>query len=593
MLIKIMSVAHAKLSQIREGFYSLLLHEKSVVSVLLLMILGFLMLVPVWGIGIMHTDDALWYLALSEGKDASADWAQSQGRIYALIVGKMMLYVLSLTGSTYAEVLKYGSFSAVIVLYGAVIASYFNRNLALLSLTLFIGLNAVRADGSVVFSYPLLIWPSLIAFALSMLAARIYTRNGSVAWLVANALLLGFSMFTNEGITFTLIILAALAAVRNLVEIAGTRPQAWWYSSARSRGLIVAYVVPTGLYALGYVAYLKLFPSMYDGSALTILRPMDSIRTLASFSFSGSFLYNIYQPYTIVFGEPGFHNGYNASYTVRIAMRDILSNPTAFIFGFISALVFGKIVFAIMSEDCLERKFNIREFLAIIVGLLLAILPVILVAISLKYIKWHTVQGIDSYATSVVSSFGVSMALAGAMSLTFGWLPNMRMIKLPIFLVTIIVFGVCSALNHSINERISSDLRAEGMRWDVFERGMQLMDAVGMEAELLSLPQFSRGSWYTATPSGYWSKLAKARFEREVSIVDGPLLRADVARTAVVSYETLGTRHTAVLVERMSLGPAGDPVIDEIAIDLGRNFDERLPPPVCPGSAPLRQIWFN
>lgn len=84
MLIKIMSVAHAKLSQIREGFYSLLLHEKSVVSVLLLMILGFLMLVPVWGIGIMHTDDALWYLALSEGKDASADWAQSQGRIYAL-----------------------------------------------------------------------------------------------------------------------------------------------------------------------------------------------------------------------------------------------------------------------------------------------------------------------------------------------------------------------------------------------------------------------------------------------------------------------------------------------------------------------------
>lgn len=552
-------------------------------ATLLLTIAAAVAIWNMWGLGLAHNDDAIWYLrSFSPGDDIVSDWAASQGRIYAFVAGSMMRFALQWNSTPFGDFLKFAPYAIAIAFYGLAVGSYFGCRIALAAVAVFIGLAAIRWDGSMVLAYPLLAWPSLVACFATVIFIRCYFQDGRNIWIPISFVLTLFGLATNEAVTAAgIFIISAAFAANAMVVLRANQPipvRRELYIRTWRLGLSI--VSATSLYLSVYLWYfLKSAPS-YSGTSLTFKNIPGSLDTLFSFSLNGSALYSLFKPYTVVMSYPVLMTTQQVSYDPLDTLDSAWSSyPLAVVFGIICAAALAFTLWISRGAPCahtpkMSSKRSLRPIatpsVAIAVGAVLAIMAVLPTAFSVKYIDWHVSQGISSYVTTPVSHFGVSLALAGVLVLGLQAAYAIRLEKAYVAIV-VCVFALLSAITFRLNSNILDDIRPETLRFSTLDRGIELLRAADMSADTLVLPQFNEGSWFTQLPEEYWAELVKASKGLDISTVYGSVLSPDIFGDAIeLTYQLApGERSVDVMLAHIAEIVTEGAYFDTVALDIG------------------------
>lgn len=447
-----------------------------------------------WGLGLTHTDDAVWSLRAWDtpgnifDNEPVGDWARRQGRFWAFVSGALMLHAIKWNATVYGELLRLGGFAAFFAMFHWAVRAYFGTRIALLAATLNIALAMVRWDGSILTTYPLITWVAGIALCAGLLCGKRYAEEGEAPWLWAAGLLFFFSFINNEGVTAAFVIIAVLAAMSTRME-----------SGVRGTHLGVVAIAAALAYAAVYLGWRHLHPSHYAGHELA-WRLGPFLTSLWHFSTGGSALHDIVWPYRVVYVDAQAQVPHEQVYDLWSRWGDALRSPSAWIAAGVSALL----VLRSARTSAAPKRAHVA---AIVAGLVIAIVVVAPVAMTAMYQNWVLEKGIRAYSHTPLAHFGWSLALAGVLAWAFGESGRRRVLA---FAAAGIV-AMFAALASATNDDIVDDMRPEAGRWRVL-RDMLDANSAGPKERTLLAPRFANGSWYVWVPYGFWWQYAYWRW---------------------------------------------------------------------------------
>lgn len=451
-----------------------------------------------WGLGLTHTDDAVWALRAWDTPGSIFDtepvgeWARRQGRFWAFVSGALMLHVIKWNATAYGELLRFAGFAGFFAMFHFAVRTYCSARIALLAATLNLALAMVRWDGSILTTYPLITWVAGIALCAALVCGKRYAGGASAGWLVAAVLLLFFSFMNNEGVTAAFVVLAFLAAFATSAE-----------SPERSRRFMGAVAIAAAAYAALYVGWRLLHPSQYAGHELS-WRLQPFLMTFWHFSTSGSVLHDLAWPYSVTFAEPQAGVTHEQVYRVGSHWMQAAASPSAWIAAGLSGMLVLR--GARMHAVAMRSTWH-----AVVAGLVVALVAIAPVALSAMYQGWVMEKGIRAYSHTPLAHFGWSLVLAGLLAHVFDRGAGRRIVAL----VPAVLVAVLAALASATNDDIVDDMRPEAGRWRVLKDMLDADASSGANARALFVPRFANGSWYVWVPNGYWGQYAQARWQEE------------------------------------------------------------------------------
>jgi hypothetical protein len=512
----------------------------------------------VWGLGIVNHDDAEWALrAYQSGQpDAPHEMAVSEGRLWGLPIGNLMLFGLARQGTAFGEFLKIGSFTLFFAAFYFTVATYFGTRIAVVAAILFCALYEVRWDGSILTAYPLLIWPTGTVFLGSILSARWYGHRGGMLPLCLSIALLWLSLWNNEGLVVTFAALFLACVVVAYAQVAEAR---------RAVTLLFGAVIAILAYAGPSLAWLYLHPSGYHGHVLAPFDWSRFSRTLFHFVTSGSVVHDFLEPYSVRYLARSVADVGAADYSIFDSARTITASPTALLVGLLTVGVLWK---SLPDRVKGERPWLDRSF-AIVFGLVLAIVPLAVVSMTEKYQHYVIEFGVRSHYMTILAHFGLSLVAA---SLIIAFLDLLR--RLPVLsgvAVGVIALGggALAALSSHSSDVIVADMRPEAARWRVLAQTVDDMQTLSEKRSIIWASRFGDGSWFAVLPADYWSAYAKARYGRDVEFRTGDLTIDDIKRGMVaVDYqldrESRGTITTIVELSQKDAQPKAERIMVDI-----------------------------
>lgn len=509
----------------------------------------------VWDLGVTHTDDAWWLLrSFSSYFKASDNWAREQGRLWAYVSGSLIMFALVWQDTVFGELLRLGSFVLFFAVFHLVAAVYCGRRLAVLSASLFVAFFALKWDGSILTTYPLITWPAATACACALLAGRAYVR-GSARWpLPLAALLLLFALLNNEGVTVTCIALALLSVPASVAQAAD--------GARRGRRLLLAFLAVSLLYALLYVGWRLMFPTIYGGNTIAAFNPRRILRTLWHFSTSGSLLHELLSPLSLAYADP-FGSGSWIQYSLKSYARTLGQAPLALLAGALS----GWLLWRQLRQPAPEHASRLRWALA--GGLTVALLPILPVALVVNYQDWVANSGVRAYSHTVFAYFGWSLVLAALLVKMAGRFGRRRWYAA---LVLALAAGgaLVAALGYRANDAIALDLRPEAGRWGVIHRAVAVNQAVFKSAVLWG-PGLAQRSQYGHLYPNYWGDYVKARYGQDTEVAERIPDINDLVNGVVMldfGYDAAARRMVSLFMQYRKDGPTGGFVGGTVAVDL-------------------------
>ncbi|WP_441241149.1 hypothetical protein [Tardiphaga sp. 768_D3_N2_1] len=518
-----------------------------------------------WGMGPMHTDDAAWALhAHQPASDPIGDWARSQGRVWAFPIGNMMLRALFWVGTPLESILKLGSFVIFFVSFYGVVSAYWGRRTAGFAACLFLGLLALRWEGSALTAYPLLVWPSATLCAFAILAGRRYYLSASRAALASSALFLFAALFNNEGVVLLFCLLFVFSVVGNLaVEKSIANFKVSDFTRGRSRDLVLVSIVVPALYALLAVGWMIAHPSKYNGHSLAPFDAANITTTLLNFSLSGSVLYDLVIPYKVLYADALTGAGTAIVYDIYLYVNELAAYPGTILVGIMTAYA----AFITLRRMPGQGVTVWRFIPLILIGGMITFLPILPVAMTQKYQTWCLEYGINSYVMTILSHFGVSMMLAGIL------MPfvHLRGLGIVIALLLAIILGAFAAVGSRMNDAVAADMRPEAGRWRILALALKTIDATGQTSPVIFAPRFGSGSWFTVVPPDYWTAYVKAKYKRPVQIYTKPSeIAASSENIASLDYQLLDNERRFVFSIAHITGDTGNRHIDSISVTIER-----------------------
>jgi hypothetical protein len=546
------------------------------VSLISILLLAFCL--RIWNFGLTHIDDMTWALsALHPDANVAVEWAKDQGRIYAIPYGTMLLHFLARLGTPYGELLRVGSFVVFFALFIIFVAVYCGRRVALLSSCFFFAFFALRWEESCLLSGPLAPWALGSTAIAGTLFARAYARDGRIALALAAALCLFVSLFNNEAMSafyctlFALVI--AWSALENKVARSSLRAALFEFLlPGRTRTLTIACGIAVFAYAAAYIGWRLVYPTRYDGH---LLAPFDIVRiatTTLEFATSNSILRDMFQPYKVNFADAMTNSGSAMEYRPSAFLHTLIWYPAAVMFGFIVAYHFGRSATAQPAAGPAQSRFMRPELFGVMVGLALAIVPMLPPAATAKYQGWYFELGVTAFSTSIFAYFGVSLVLASLVSA--GLRPiHARGQRLLITAAALLV-GATAAVSYRENDEIARDMRAETGRWRVLAAAIQSMETAQLNVNALWAPRFKSTSWFTAVRTSYWSDYAKSRYGADIQFLDA-LPPSDMLKGAAYLDYFVSDDSTSYLTVIARLQPSEAPapagiLADKVVIHVGR-----------------------
>ncbi|RYG36403.1 MAG: hypothetical protein EON93_05120 [Burkholderiales bacterium] len=564
----------------------------------------------------MHTDDAGWALGAYDSKNTlTADWATSQGRLWAFVAGPQFLFALKFQNTWVGEALRYGSFLLFCTLFYVVAWQYFSRRVALLAATLFVAFHALRFEGSVFITYPLYTWTAGSAFMIAALLARAYVRTGRLAPLVLIGPAYGFSLLTQEGVMALFLLLFPILIMFKAGLGGGIRGFLRRILEPRRVHVLALWMGTSTTYCVAWIWWAATHPNNYAGIA-----PFDLSRIAAvwgSYVSAGSILGDFVSPYAVNYTDALSGTGASVIYSPWQNVLDLLSSPNALLSGLACTSLIGILlvrrtigrdvpVNAVASRYAVKpgitaggvlthgaasisHKYNapvdtsVSEFAgdgdppasstseaafisagAVAVGLVIAFLPLLPVALTAKYQGWFFDLGVHAHSHSIFAQFGVTLAIAGLVVLAGQILSPLFGQRAPIktaFKVSLaLLVGLIAAIGAYTNDLIVKDMRPEGARWRVVEEALAMSGVSGLPVDVIWAPRFSSGSWFTVVSPHYWSQYIAARYGSVIRVSTRNVLEPDeiaTGKAVYLDYIPLPSPSRGMIVTMAHLTPGG------------------------------------
>jgi hypothetical protein len=556
--------------------------QNALVGTALIGVLLALLCWRIWGFGIAHTDDAVWALeAHQRHANTVRDWAQSQGRLWARPIGALMLHALRWQGTFYGELLRTASFAQFFLAFHVMVAVYCGQALALLTATLILGLFVLTMDGSILVTYPLLVWPSATCFCIAALMARRYRARGGVVVLALTCILLFASLFNNEGMTLLFCAVFGLTIWANDRQLSGVAKPRWTpVRHGRSAVLAIALLGAAVLYLAASLAWKLRHPSGYDGHVLGSFWPAQFGSVLLSFASANTAVSWLFRPYEIVYSDTLGGFGTRVSYSVLDALIGISTAPLAGIVGIVAAGMFFRSALATRNEAVASDGGPppYGPAVAMVLGISIAFIHILPVSVTAKYQAWHFQQNVLAYPTSMIGHFGLCLFMAGAIAtiLRLPW----RSVAIALSAFLCLGFGLLAAVAYRGSDQIAADMRLETSRWRIMAAMLPGLDLLAPEARVLFAPRLAGGSWFVTVPPGYWSEFVAARYGRALSVKTDLYDLSDLQNGAVtLDYLPIeDDRSFAIMLSRHRRPPAAQNVdtIDAVAVKVERATNPRL-----------------
>ena len=502
--------------------------QKLIIELILIGALLVLFCDRFWRLGVMHTDEAIWALqAYDPNADLIGSWARSQGRLWAFPIGTLMRHAAEWNETLYGHLLKVGSFAIFFLTFHAFVWVYCGRRLALLCATIFLALNVLRWEESILTSVPLLTWGSATLALLAILAARSYVERGKPFLLPLSGVLLFVSLFCNEGVALFIALLfpwclvwtAAQATPNNSLRSQILRP-------GPTRRLFGAYLIALTSYVIIASTWKLMHPSTYAGVTLAPFNPYRIASAAVSFATSGSILHDLISPYHVTYADYFTQTGVTIDYSPFNFFSGVSSSPTALLAGGISLALMLSLLLEPDAKPA--RRFASPEIFAIVTGLALAFIPILPVAMTVQYQDWFFNLGVMAISHSILSYFGISLALAGPVSALFRAAPTASRAGAVLTVIVALAVGALAITANRMSDAIAADMRPEAARWRVFALALDTMRVANLQASNVLAPRFRNGSWFSVVPTSYWSDLAKARYRMNVNFVEPAARFADL-----------------------------------------------------------------
>ncbi len=503
----------------------------------------------------MHTDDAAWALwAMTPGADPVSDWARAQGRIWAYVSGSLIFYTLKWQGHIWGEILRIGSFLVFFTSFFWYVSKLTDKKIALLSASLFLSFFMMKWDGSILTTYPLITWIAGTAFIFALWSSRQYVLKGGLLYLFCTALLFLYSLFNNEGITVLFIVLFFLHSLIQGTTIDPSPLQTNLFKlKKRTIQLLSLFFVVSASYSLLYIAWYIAHPTTYDGHVLSTFNLSRFVKTLFHFSTSGSAIHDLFSPYVVGFGDYYNGTGKSSSYYLTRNLQRSLHSPTSLMIGLITVWLLlmltsknGKL----RSASSVEKIKQILSYRGLMIaGLLIAIIPIIPVALTSKYQVWMAENHIRAYSHTIFSHFGWSCVFA---TLLVSLLEKLKghTLKKKVGVFVIIGFsGLLASQANTANDDIASDIRPESGRWQMLAE-MDKMNREIFHSDHIWSPRLHSGSWYAVVSKDYWSEYAKRKLGSTATIsAQNPSLNEQLKPYVAhdYNYDRLGKNFVAVM----------------------------------------------
>lgn len=481
-------------------------------------ILLFLICWRVWDLGPMHTDDATWILfGQNHAKDVVGEWAKEQGRIWAYVSGSLMLYTLKAQGTIWGEVLRLGSFVLFFMSFFFYLSRIAGNRFAVLSASVFAAFFALKWDGSILVTYPLLTWVAATAFISSLYLARQYVQTGRRGFVIFSILLFLFSLFNHEGVTvlFVLLFLSHAIFLNHQFDSSsvfiGLRAL---HIRNRSASVFLGFFIASLTYAALYIAWKHFHPSIYDGHVVTEFNLHRFVTTLFHFSMSGSALYEFFSPYVLAFNDPVSGSSETITYYLTWNLQSFLHQPLALAACCITLFLFYT---AISSKEKKQKSvLSLRG--VVLVGLTIAILPIVPVALTAKYQAWVMEGQARAYSHTIFSHFGWSCVYAAGILGLFNFLQNAAIVRKLAMIMVLGFSGLLTAQAFTANDDKAADMRLEARRWKMVDDMTKMNRDFFHSTKILS-PRLNGGSRFTPLWQSYWSDYVMAKFNEKISIL--------------------------------------------------------------------------
>ncbi|MES2972785.1 MAG: hypothetical protein V4757_04215 [Pseudomonadota bacterium] len=492
----------------------------------------------IWGLGITSTDDASWFLAARQGHKAIvSDFAFSQGRIWAFVSGSLLYGSLFLQNTQVGEIVRHGPMALFFILFHVLAARYLGYRTAVLAALMNLSLFAVRWEGSLAVTYPGVFWPLGCCFIVATLAGLRFRSTGNRNWLRASAALLFLSLFVHEGATALFSVLFPLMAIAPVHG--GTPATVTEDDRARARRLLIAGLATAAAYAAIYLAWRLAFPTRYDGNSLgrsdISLIPEVMFR-LAS---SGTLVSGFFAPMSVNFNDAVSQDGFKVVYAPLNLMQHAASNPIAWLCAATAAAASYAVLRPCGTAGGAMQRMSARMAVTgLLAGAMIAALPVLPVAAVEKYQRHFYELHITSYVFTVLSHFGIALAVASVLS----WLADcagrvFRPMASALAMAIAAVTGLAAYCSTQMNDMIVRDMRPEAARWKVVDRTMAMDAVAGLRLEALYAPRLASGSWFGVVDTGYWQRYISAAHKRPIHVIDGVLSPGTgAARTAFMDF---------------------------------------------------------
>lgn len=480
------------------------------------LLLNFIFLV--WNIcGSSHNDDAIWHLAARSGQwSIIKNFATSQGRLWAFVSGSLLYLACYLQDTFAGNCLRVGMLVVFFILFYKVIAIYIGKYIASFGALLNLALFALRWEGSIITSYPLLFFVHGSLFLCSLWLGTIFLRNGSKKYLLFALITLFIALFGHESSTCLFIGLSAAALLGNvyLLNFKGLTSLKS-VNRHNNRFLAIGIAGVIFFYCILYFSFHYLFPTTYDGHHLGSSHLTKALPVLISFCTRGSVLSDIFYPYSVIFSDRLAQDGFRIIYY----LFSYLKSQEADLTPYLVFLVVFSVTFTILiqSQHMLNARNTIkrRHVLAgLLGGGLTAVLPVFPLAFSSKYQYWFHNLGVTSNTFTPLSHFGVTLFIASLFIWIFSFVRKaFKPLAAGLSAMIIAVLAFCGFY---MNKAIAFDMYSELVRWKVVDEAASMTSQIKVDGKKIWAPRLSSGSWFTCVNNDYWSNYLFVKHKKNI-----------------------------------------------------------------------------
>ena len=166
--------------------------------------------------------------------------------------------------------------------------------------------------------------------------------------------------------------------------------------------------------------------------------------------------------------------------------------------------------------------------ISVLVGVLIAFVPILPIALIEKYQTHYSELNIRSYAFTAFSHFGITLGISSLVLRIASFKRFGTIFRNGVSVLLAITVALLAFCGNKMNDAIVNDIRVEASRWKVIDQTMEIVSQHEESIQSLYAPRLYNGSWFTVLDPIYWAQYISARYGKTIEfsrdIISAPSL---------------------------------------------------------------------